>query len=92
MVIYENEARKDSLTIPNATMVDYGPIPVDTEETANPRAHLSTIDCTVAANSSFYIHKGFCEGAQEVMRGEAGIRKTKRPVRHFPAALKINAS
>lgn len=92
MVVYENEARKDSLTIPSATMVDYGPIPVDTEETAKPHAHLSTIDCTVAANSSFYIHKGFCEGAQEVMRGEAGIRKTKRPVRHFPVALKTNAS
>ena len=84
----DDEARKDSLTITGANIVDYGPIPVDSEETADPNGHLPKLDCTIAANSSFYIHKGFCDGAQEVMRGEPGVRKTKRPVSHYSSLCK----
>ncbi|KAK3687655.1 hypothetical protein B0T22DRAFT_405468 [Podospora appendiculata] len=34
--------------------------------------------CTIDLNSSFYLHKGFCEGAQMVMRGELGVRQIKK--------------
>lgn len=83
----------DTLSSRHAPEMDYGPIPVETErEPANPHLHLSTVDCTIAANSSFYLHKGFCEGAQEVIRGGVGIRKTKRPVRSIPIHVKIDNS
>ncbi|KAK3323942.1 hypothetical protein B0T19DRAFT_443394 [Cercophora scortea] len=35
-------------------------------------------DCTIDLNSSFYQHKGFCEGAQLVMRGDLGVRQIKK--------------
>ncbi|KAM0504563.1 hypothetical protein ACHAPB_003915 [Verticillium nonalfalfae] len=36
-------------------------------------------DCSIGLSSSFYLYKGFCEGAKDVMRGGIGIKKTKKP-------------
>ncbi|KAM0277696.1 hypothetical protein ACHAQH_005639 [Verticillium albo-atrum] len=36
-------------------------------------------DCNIGLSSSFYLFKGFCEGAKDVMRGGIGIKKTKKP-------------
>ncbi|KAF5659255.1 hypothetical protein FHETE_9499 [Fusarium heterosporum] len=57
--------------------VDNLPIPVETEIRAqehppNPFA----IDCKLNPQSSFYVHKGFCDGAKEILNGGAGVRKT----------------
>ncbi|RGP78572.1 hypothetical protein FLONG3_3297 [Fusarium longipes] len=57
--------------------VDNLPIPVETETLApehppNPFA----VDCKLSPQSSFYIHKGFCDGAKEILSGGAGVRKT----------------
>ncbi|KAJ4270274.1 hypothetical protein NW762_001950 [Fusarium torreyae] len=57
--------------------VDNLPIPVETEipvpeHPPNPFA----IDCKLNPQSSFYFHKGFCEGAKEILNGGAGVRKT----------------
>ncbi|KAK7420857.1 hypothetical protein QQZ08_010186 [Neonectria magnoliae] len=58
--------------------VDYGPIPVDSE-VAEQAPNPYSVDCKIGVASSFYSQKGFCEGAQEVIRGGIGIRKTKKP-------------
>ncbi|KAF4457013.1 hypothetical protein F53441_1028 [Fusarium austroafricanum] len=57
--------------------VDNLPIPVETEVVVpqhppNPFA----IDCKLNPQSSFYVHKGFCEGAKEILNGGAGIKRT----------------
>ncbi|KAL6923701.1 hypothetical protein FSST1_000975 [Fusarium sambucinum] len=57
--------------------VDNLPIPVETEVVTpehppNPFA----VDCKLSPQSSFYIHKGFCDGAKEILNGGAGVRKT----------------
>ncbi|KAF9765272.1 hypothetical protein IL306_002446 [Fusarium sp. DS 682] len=57
--------------------VDNLPIPVETEVTIpqhppNPFA----IDCKLSPQSSFYVHKGFCDGAKEILNGGAGVKKT----------------
>ncbi|KAF6821518.1 SH3 domain-containing protein [Colletotrichum sojae] len=36
-------------------------------------------DCTIGLSSSFYVYKGFCDGAKEVIRGGIGIKKVKKP-------------
>lgn len=64
--------------------VDNLPIPVDTEVVApehppNPFA----IDCKLSPQSSFYVHKGFCDGAKEILSGGAGVRKTVKAVCYF---------
>ncbi|ROT40208.1 hypothetical protein SODALDRAFT_306264 [Sodiomyces alkalinus F11] len=46
---------------------------------ARPIRQLDFRDCTIGSKSSFYLYKGFCEGAKSVMRGEAGVRRSKRP-------------
>ena len=61
--------------------VDNLPIPVETEVMApehppNPFA----IDCKLSPQSSFYMHKGFCDGAKEILNGGAGVRKTVKAV------------
>ncbi|KAH6895620.1 hypothetical protein B0T10DRAFT_455866 [Thelonectria olida] len=59
--------------------IDYGPIPVDTE-TVEP-AHAPNpfaVDCKIHPHSSFFLQKGFCEGAQDVLRGGVGVKKTKK--------------
>ncbi|KAK0391165.1 hypothetical protein NLU13_0666 [Sarocladium strictum] len=37
-------------------------------------------DCSITPQSSFWLAKGFCDGAKEVSRGGIGIKKTKKPV------------
>ncbi|KAG5999651.1 hypothetical protein E4U43_001941 [Claviceps pusilla] len=59
---------------------DHGLIPVETEDlSVKPSARLSPRDCTIGPNSTFCQYKGFCLGAQEVVRGEIGVKKTKKP-------------
>ncbi|KAL2753779.1 hypothetical protein ACRALDRAFT_2029534 [Sodiomyces alcalophilus JCM 7366] len=36
-------------------------------------------DCSIGSKSSFYLYKGFCEGARSILRGEAGVKKSKKP-------------
>ncbi|CAF3520904.1 unnamed protein product [Fusarium graminearum] len=60
--------------------VDNFPIPVEAEVVTpqhppNPFA----VDCKLSPQSSFYIHKGFCDGAKEILNGGAGVRKTVKP-------------
>ncbi|KAG5927111.1 hypothetical protein E4U53_002926 [Claviceps sorghi] len=60
---------------------DHGLIPVETEDlSVKLSARLSPRDCSIGANSSFCQYKGFCIGAQEVARGEIGVKKTRKPV------------
>ncbi|KND88744.1 hypothetical protein TOPH_06580 [Tolypocladium ophioglossoides CBS 100239] len=65
------------------TEIDTGLIPVEPETTnsASPESHGRLNDCNITSASSFYHHKGFCEGAKEVIRGDIGIKKTQKPVR-----------
>ncbi|KAG6027990.1 hypothetical protein E4U41_000799 [Claviceps citrina] len=59
---------------------DHGLIPVDTEDSiVKPAAGLSSNDCAFGPKSTFRRYKGFCEGAKEVIRGEIGVKKTKKP-------------
>ncbi|KAH7017360.1 hypothetical protein EDB80DRAFT_282552 [Ilyonectria destructans] len=76
---HDHETGFETERPPMISEADYGPIPVDSEPIEpvyppNPHA----IDCRITSLSSFYFHKGFCEGAQEVMRGGIGIKKTKK--------------
>ncbi|KAJ5008983.1 hypothetical protein K4K57_009567 [Colletotrichum sp. SAR 10_99] len=34
---------------------------------------------SLGLSSSFYLYKGFCDGAKEIIRGGAGIKKVKKP-------------
>ncbi|KAK2008597.1 SH3 domain-containing protein [Colletotrichum eremochloae] len=36
-------------------------------------------DCRIGLSSSFYLYKGFCEGAKEVIMGGLGVKKIKKP-------------
>ncbi|OLN95661.1 hypothetical protein CCHL11_04904 [Colletotrichum chlorophyti] len=60
-----------------------GLIPVEAESSQTPRSqpHVPTRskDCSIGLSSSFYLYKGFCDGAKEVVGGELGIKKIKRP-------------
>ncbi|KAG5980477.1 hypothetical protein E4U55_003990 [Claviceps digitariae] len=59
---------------------DHGLIPVETEDlSVKMSARLSPRDCTIGPTSTFCLYKGFCLGAQEVVRGEIGVKKTKKP-------------
>lgn len=60
---------------------DNGLIPVETENEPPPKTPNPCVeDCSIGSTSSFYLQKGFCEGAQDVIRGGIGVRKTKKPV------------
>ncbi|KAL3953446.1 hypothetical protein ACCO45_011402 [Purpureocillium lilacinum] len=62
--------------------IDNGLIPVETQSTTRGSdMHAPGHDCTIGASASFYHHKGFCEGAKEVIRGDVGVKKTQKPVR-----------
>ena len=65
------------------TEIDTGLIPVEGEDVNNARAETRghSKDCNITSASSFYHHKGFCEGAKEVIRGDIGIKRTQKPVR-----------
>jgi hypothetical protein len=65
--------------------VDNLPIPVESEiqvpeHPPNPFA----VDCKLNPQSSFYVHKGFCDGAKEILNGGAGVRKTVKAVCYLP--------
>ncbi|KAH6660716.1 hypothetical protein BKA67DRAFT_63826 [Truncatella angustata] len=62
---------------------DPGIIPVESETPEVPQMPPRQSDCSIGPHSSFYQMKGFCKGAEEVMRGELGIKKIKRPVGGF---------
>lgn len=38
-------------------------------------------DCSINIDSSFYQFKGFCDGAKDIIRGGAGVKKIRKPVR-----------
>ncbi|KAM0325474.1 hypothetical protein ACHAQA_007461 [Verticillium albo-atrum] len=57
-------------------------IPVDegaTDAGVVPSSPPREEDCSIGLSSSFYVYKGFCGGAKDVMRGGMGIKKTKKP-------------
>ncbi|TIC98868.1 hypothetical protein CH35J_005544 [Colletotrichum higginsianum] len=60
-----------------------GLIPVESESSASisPPSRVSSrpADCRIGLSSSFYLYKGFCEGAKEVARGSLGIKKITKP-------------
>ncbi|KAF5017973.1 hypothetical protein F66182_10067 [Fusarium sp. NRRL 66182] len=59
--------------------VDNLPIPVETENpTPKHPPNPFAIDCKLSPQSSFYLHKGFCDGAKEILNGGAGVRKAVR--------------
>lgn len=37
-------------------------------------------DCTINIDSSFYQYMGFCDGAKDVIRGGAGVKRIRKPV------------
>lgn len=76
------------MTVPSENL-DHGLIPVATEDFI--QARLSPKDCTIGSTSTFYQYKGFCEGAKEVIRGEIGIKKTRKPVSSPQATLISNS-
>jgi hypothetical protein len=55
-----------------------GLIPVSTE-LPPPAKPLPRRDTSITLDSSFYLQKGFCEGAKEVLRGDIGVKKVKKP-------------
>lgn len=64
--------------------VDYFPIPVETEvqtpqHPPNPPNPFA-VDCKLSPQSSFYVHKGFCDGVKEIINGGPGVRKTVKAV------------
>lgn len=63
---------------PTAAQGDDGLIPVESEKAA-PQDTLPKRDTSITLNSSFYQLKGFCEGAKDVLRGELGVKKVKKP-------------
>ncbi|KAH8681258.1 hypothetical protein BX600DRAFT_16720 [Xylariales sp. PMI_506] len=58
---------------------DPGIIPVATELPENLPMPSRKQDCTIGPMASFHQMKGFCKGAEDVMRGELGFKKVKRP-------------
>ncbi|KAG6192189.1 hypothetical protein E4U27_003657 [Claviceps purpurea] len=59
---------------------DHGLIPVDSEEPSiKMPARMPPRNCNIGPNSTFCLYKGFCQGALEVVRGEIGVKKTKKP-------------
>lgn len=70
--------------------VDDGLIPVEQDrQPAPPRPALSRQECSIGSNSSFYLCKGFCSGAEEVIVGGLGIKKTRRPVVSIPGRIEV---
>ncbi|KAK9414051.1 putative SH3 domain-containing protein [Seiridium unicorne] len=59
---------------------DPGLIPVDSETPESPQMPPRQSDCSIGPHSSFYQMKGFCKGAEGIMRGDLGFKKTRRPV------------
>ena len=61
--------------------IDSGLIVVERDVPPNARApQLSQQDCSIGGSSSFYVCKGFCDGAKEVIVGGSGVKKSRKPV------------
>jgi hypothetical protein len=61
--------------------IDNLPIPVETETpTPEHPPNPFAVDCKLNPQSSFYTHKGFCDGAKEILNGGAGVKKTVKAV------------
>lgn len=62
--------------------MDAGPIPVESEDASKPArpATNQAEECKIGDDSSFHLGKGFCEGAQDVLRGGIGVKRTKKQV------------
>ncbi|XWW95129.1 hypothetical protein V2A60_003080 [Cordyceps javanica] len=61
--------------------VDDGLIVVESDRRpSEPVRMVSQKDCSIGGNSSFYLCKGFCSGAEEVVVGGLGVKKTRKPV------------
>lgn len=61
--------------------IDNLPIPVETEtQTPVHPPNPFAVDCRLSPQSSFYTHKGFCDGAKEILNGGAGVKKTVKAV------------
>ncbi|KAK1699761.1 SH3 domain-containing protein [Colletotrichum godetiae] len=71
--------------VPLITSDGEGLIPVESESSTSqgrePPFQVSSRpkDCNIGLSSSFYLYKGFCEGAKEVTRGGLGVKKIKKP-------------
>ncbi|EQL01519.1 RING finger domain-containing protein [Ophiocordyceps sinensis CO18] len=62
--------------------IDSGLILVEPEVSVKKsQSHDSSRGPMLNASDSFYQRKGFCPGAQEVIRGEIGVKKVQKPVR-----------
>lgn len=61
--------------------VDSDPIPVERENLpVRPVVLVPPKNCVIAQGSSFHLLKGFCPGAKQVLNGNLGVKKTRRPV------------
>lgn len=60
-----------------------GLIPVASETPEDPQMPPRQSDCSIGTHSSFYQMKGFCRGAEAVIRGGLGFKKNKRPLGGF---------
>ncbi|OAR01095.1 hypothetical protein LLEC1_05449 [Akanthomyces lecanii] len=61
--------------------VDDGLIVVESDSRpSEPLLARSQKDCSIGNSSSFYLCKGFCNGAEEVIMGGLGVKKQRRPV------------
>lgn len=57
---------------------------------ATPTASISSIDCPMRHDTSFYQYRGFCEGAATLLRGRSGedwYKIVKRPSGHYSATV-----
>ncbi|KJZ79231.1 hypothetical protein HIM_01382 [Hirsutella minnesotensis 3608] len=61
--------------------VDPGLIPVNSEPSDVPRHNASARKYILTPSDSFHLYKGFCQGAEEVLKGEIGVKKMQKPVR-----------
>jgi hypothetical protein len=63
-------------------LLDHGLSPVGADDVASTveSSRPTPRDCSLRADSSFYLAGGFCAGALEVARGGIGVKKTKKPV------------
>jgi hypothetical protein len=62
--------------------VDHGLIPVDPDRTLEtiPERAPRVADLSILPTSSFNQLKGFCDGAQQVIRGGMGIKRVRQPL------------
>ncbi|KAM3464060.1 hypothetical protein MY5147_005304 [Beauveria neobassiana] len=80
---YSQETAGNSIRPPMmpTQSVDDGLIVVESDRRpSGPAPIMSQKDSSIGSNSSFYLCKGFCSGAEEVVVGGLGVKKTRRPV------------